>query len=473
MSDTQHEAAIEAAAKGWFEAGRARNIADGLREADALTWDDYLRNEEDEQTDFGVTHDALVADVRAAIAAYEAARSGDEPERLAAIEACDSVRELIVKFAKVGDKEAGEWLDRHLNTIRSALDRAARSGADRPTQAQHDDLQRAYEDALSRANRAEARSGEAEGELRENWEKLNASLHEGRIELTQGYHGGEDERVEHVASWLEEHESLLTQLFAFRAPRSSEPRQDQPTAQAHTNGDCLPGCAYCAAEQPETGEREARIDRLDKLAVTVAAKRVLQSARNWHASGPEAEAERALALDGLATALGAESKYGWHVLVEPLQDGGERERHEVRQGADSTGYGYRATCTCGWTATGASLDSVETAGDAHRADLPDADTATAEYEETKRRVIAGKASIQETQDFIDFLECAIPNGPPVRPSPVGARGDGRCRSTFEGKRCGRDAGHAKSHTYFYVQGGETNWQDQHLDARQEGELETE
>ena len=49
--------------------------------------------------------------------------------------------------------------------------------------------------------------------------------------------------------------------------------------------------------------------------------------------------------------------------------GGEAERHEVRQGADSTGYGYRATCSCGWTATGASLDSVETAGDVHRVAL--------------------------------------------------------------------------------------------------------
>jgi len=42
------------------------------------------------------------------------------------------------------------------------------------------------------------------------------------------------------------------------------------------------------------------------------------------------------------------------------------------------------------------------------ADLPDADTAAAEYEETKRRVIAGTASVQEAQGFIDFLECAIP-----------------------------------------------------------------
>lgn len=62
------------------------------------------------------------------IAAYDAALGGHEPERLAAIEACDSVRELIVRFAKVGDKQAGEWLDRHLKTIRSALDRAALGG---------------------------------------------------------------------------------------------------------------------------------------------------------------------------------------------------------------------------------------------------------------------------------------------------------------------------------------------------------
>jgi len=44
-------------------------------------------------------------------------------------------------------------------------------------------------------------------------------------------------------------------------------------------------------------------------------------------------------------------------------------RHEIYQGPDLTGYGYRATCTCGWTGTGASLDSVETAGDAHRAEV--------------------------------------------------------------------------------------------------------
>lgn len=109
-------------------------------------------------------------------------------------------------------------------------------------------------------------------------------------------------------------------------------------------------------------------------------------------------------------------------------------RHEVSQGADPTGYGYRATCTCGWTATGASLDSVETAGDAHRAavagarpddeleaaldadnpdtseaELPDADTAAAEYEATKRRVIAGTASATEARGFVESLECAVPH----------------------------------------------------------------
>lgn len=45
------------------------------------------------------------------------------------------------------------------------------------------------------------------------------------------------------------------------------------------------------------------------------------------------------------------------------------------------------------------------------ADLPDADTAAAEYEETKRRVIAGKASVYEAQEFIDFIEGAITNPP--------------------------------------------------------------
>lgn len=47
----------------------------------------------------------------------------------------------------------------------------------------------------------------------------------------------------------------------------------------------------------------------------------------------------------------------------------------------------------------------------NEADLPDTDTAAAEYEETKRRVIAGKASVQEAQEFIDFIEGAIPNRP--------------------------------------------------------------
>ena len=51
-----------------------------------------------------------------------------EPERLAAIEACDSIRELLVRFAKIGDKTAGEWLDRHLRTIRTALDRVDLAG---------------------------------------------------------------------------------------------------------------------------------------------------------------------------------------------------------------------------------------------------------------------------------------------------------------------------------------------------------
>jgi hypothetical protein len=43
---------------------------------------------------------------------------------------------------------------------------------------------------------------------------------------------------------------------------------------------------------------------------------------------------------------------------------------------------------------------------------PEADVDEAEYQATRARVIAGKASIQEAQDFIDFLEGAIPM--PVR-----------------------------------------------------------
>lgn len=37
-----------------------------------------------------------------------------------------------------------------------------------------------------------------------------------------------------------------------------------------------------------------------------------------------------------------------------------------------------------------------------------ADDHAREYEETKRRVIEGRASVQEAQDFINFLEGAIP-----------------------------------------------------------------
>ncbi len=39
-------------------------------------------------------------------------------------------------------------------------------------------------------------------------------------------------------------------------------------------------------------------------------------------------------------------------------------------------------------------------------DLPDAEQAAKEYEETKRRVIEGRASVHEAQEFIDFIEGA-------------------------------------------------------------------
>lgn len=45
------------------------------------------------------------------------------------------------------------------------------------------------------------------------------------------------------------------------------------------------------------------------------------------------------------------------------------------------------------------------------AHLPDADQAAREYDETRKRVIEGRASVQEAQGFIDFLEEAIPHPP--------------------------------------------------------------
>lgn len=60
------------------------------------------------------------------------------------------------------------------------------------------------------------------------------------------------------------------------------------------------------------------------------------------------------------------------------------------------------------------LDAVSGPPEQRAVDLgPDADPDEAEYQETRARVIAGRASIQEAQGFIDFLECgAIPSGPP-------------------------------------------------------------
>lgn len=98
-----------------------------------------------------------------------------------------------------------------------------------------------------------------------------------------------------------------------------------------------------SATVPPSGDKgqDRRIDRIDKLALRVAAERVLQSARNWHAQGPEAEAERALALDGLATALGAESKYGWKVeSVAPSDEQGLRRAAQEAQKA----LGFARSC---------------------------------------------------------------------------------------------------------------------------------
>lgn len=58
----------------------------------------------------------------------EAALGVNEPERLAAIESLESVVEMVARFANIGEKQAGEWLDRHLTAIRSLLDRAALGG---------------------------------------------------------------------------------------------------------------------------------------------------------------------------------------------------------------------------------------------------------------------------------------------------------------------------------------------------------
>lgn len=55
------------------------------------------------------------------------------------------------------------------------------------------------------------------------------------------------------------------------------------------------------------------------------------------------------------------------VFAEPVAVEGEANEHVVRQCGCASGYGFRATCSCGWTETALSLDGVETAGDAHRA----------------------------------------------------------------------------------------------------------
>lgn len=71
------EQAIEGAAKAWFDRGRERDIAGGLRDADALSWGEFVANENTEQEDFGYTLSGLLDQIGAAIAAYEQALGGE------------------------------------------------------------------------------------------------------------------------------------------------------------------------------------------------------------------------------------------------------------------------------------------------------------------------------------------------------------------------------------------------------------
>jgi hypothetical protein len=70
---------------------------------------------------------------------------------------------------------------------------------------------------------------------------------------------------------------------------------------------------------PDRPEQAVRIDRIEKLALVAAAEWVLREAPNWHASMAD-EAERALALDALKTALGGEEKFNYAVTPPDRPD---------------------------------------------------------------------------------------------------------------------------------------------------------
>jgi hypothetical protein len=201
-SDERREAAIEAAAEALYakEPGSNRRPWEGRGVIYKQTWLDDARTVRD---------------------AYDTALGADEPERLAAIEACDSIRELIAKFAHVGDKQAGEWLDRHLKTIRSVLDWPL---ADAPLGGHVAADMKAERDEL--ANRLVA---ERDAHL-EQEQQLRAAL------------GGEAES---------ELQSLYGELATILGP--GKPREGETRAAYW-----LRRIGAALSEHPETGEREAR-----------------------------------------------------------------------------------------------------------------------------------------------------------------------------------------------------------------------
>lgn len=147
----------------------------------------------------------------------------------------------------------------------------------------------------------------------------------------------------------------------------------------------------------------------------------------------EAAIEMVAAMEGLVAYNGAE---------------GNRRFYRARDGLRAA---LEPTDPAPSTTEGAERDEP------NEADLPDADTAAAEYEETKRRVIAGTASVREAQGFIDFLECAIPTQP--RPTTEGVGGDESCGSTLEHTiRCTKSSGHEPPHSHVSGE-GTAHWTD--------------
>jgi hypothetical protein len=118
-------------------------------------------------------------------------------------------------------------------------------------------------------------------------------------------------------------------------------------------------------DEREVAREKAHVTSAHDRAVEVAAKALMR----------QDAVERRYALSGDAWEhldLTARNVYRGRALavLAALAAVGERSReHTVQQGADRTGYGYRATCSCGWTATASSLDGVETAGDVHRVEV--------------------------------------------------------------------------------------------------------